>query len=123
MQRKHEKVHRFFGDAAYGGNRAALTEAKEFRDELEKSSDKLSTEERSESPSVRNKSGVVGVRLHRQKDVRGKYEYQYWYWVAQWIDGRGRRKTRSFSIHTHGDEKAYRLACKARREGVASAHR
>ena len=123
MQRKHEKVNSFFADAAWGGNRAALQAAKEFRDELEDESEKLTTEQRSESPSVRNKSGVVGVRLHRQKDVRGKYEYQYWYWVAQWIDGRGRRRTRSFSIHTHGDDKAYRMACKARREGVASAHR
>ena len=123
MQRKYEKVNRFFADAAWGGNRAALQAAKEFRDELEAESEKLTTEERSESPSTRNKSGVVGVRLHRQKDVRGKYEYQYWYWVAQWIDGRGRRRTRSFSIHTHGDDKAYRMACKARREGVASAHR
>jgi hypothetical protein len=123
MQRKHERVCRFFSDAALGGNRAALLAAKEFRDELESESEKLTTEERSKTPSTRNKSGVVGVRLHRQKDVRGKYEYQYWSWVAQWIDGRGRRRTRSFSIHTHGDDKAYRLACKARRDGVASAHR
>ena len=105
MQRKYEKVNRFFSDSAFGGNRAALQAAKEFRDELELESEKLTTEERSELPSARNKSGVVGVRLHRQKDVRGKYEYQYWYWVAQWIDGRGRRRTRSFSIKITAENK------------------
>jgi hypothetical protein len=123
MQRKREKIQRYFSDVAHGGNRGALQAAKEFRDQQEAATEKLSTEERSEIPSARNRSGVVGVRLHRQKDARGKYEYQYWYWVAQWIDGRGRRRTRSFSIHAHGDEKAYRLACKARHDGVASAHR
>jgi len=123
MQRSNEKVCRFFGDAYYGGTRASLQAAKEFRDDMEQLTHRMTTEEKSRSPSVRNKSGVVGVRLHRQKDVRGQYEYQYWYWVAQWIDGRGRRRTRSFSIHAHGDEKAWRLACKARREGAARAHR
>lgn len=123
MQRKRDKFHRFFSDSVFGGNRAALQAAKEYRDELELDTEKLNTEERSQTPSTRNKSGVVGVRLHRQKDIRGTYEYQYWYWVAQWIDGRGRRRTRSFSIHNYGDDKAYRLACKARRDGVASAHR
>ncbi len=123
MQRHNERICRFFGDAAHGGTRASLQAAKEFRDDMENLTRKMSTEEKSKSPSTRNKSGVVGVRLHRQKDIRGQYEYQYWYWVAQWIDGRGRRRTRSFSIHAHGDEKAWRLACQARRNGVASAHR
>lgn len=123
MQRRGKKTQRYFSDDGYGGKRAALQAAKEFRDDLEAGLHKFTTRELSCRPSVRNQSGVVGVRLHQQKDMRGEFEYYYWYWVAQWTDGRGRRKTRSFSVHQHGDEEAYRLACDARRKGVAQANR
>ncbi len=123
LQRKGEKTEKFFSDKKFGGRRAALRAAKEFRDELEEKYSKYTVEELAESPSKRNKSGVVGVRLHQQVDQRGDYEYHYWYWVAQWTDGRGRRRTRSFSVHQHGDDEAFRLACQARADGVAAANR
>ena len=123
MQRRGKKTEKFFSDNGYGGKRMALAAAKEFRDELESESRKYTVKELSSLPSVRNQSGVVGVRLHQQKDLRGEFEYQYWYWVAQWTDGRGRRKTKSFSVHQYGDEEAYRLACAARRKGVNQANR
>lgn len=123
LQRRGEKTEKFFADSVYGGNRAAMNAAKEFRDEIEFESTRMTVEEKSEMPSVRNRSGVVGVRLHQQKDRRGEYEYQYWYWVAQWTDGHGHRKTKSFSVHHHGDEEAYRLACEARETGVRKAKR
>ena len=123
MQRKGDKHEKFFSDRNHGGKRAALTAAKAFRDELEQAHKKYSVEELAQSPSRRNRSGVVGVRLHLQKDVRGDYEYHYWYWVAQWTDGHGRRKTKSFSCHTYGDEEAFRLAVEAREKGVRQARR
>ena len=123
MQRRGRKSEKFFSDNVYGGKLAALQAAKEFRDELEVELRKYSTRELSLKPSVRNRSGVVGVRLHQQKDRRGEYEYFYWYWIAQWTDGRGRRKTKSFSVHQYGDEEAYRMACNARQKGVAQANR
>lgn len=123
MQRRGEKTEKFFADNAYGGKRKALNAAKIFRDELERKSRKYSVKELAENPSARNKSGIVGVRLHQQKDSRGDYVYYYWYWVAQWTDGHGRRKTKSFSCHTHGDEEAFRLAVEARTKGVEQAKR
>lgn len=123
MQRRGEKTEKFFSDNKFGGKRAALVAAKEFRDQLEESSRKYSVKELSLRPSVRNKSGVVGVRLHEQIDLRGDFEYHYWYWIAQWTDRLGRRKTKSFSVHTHGDEEAFRLAVEARRKGVNQAKR
>ena len=123
MQRRGKKTEKFFSDKVFGGKRGALQAAKEFRDELEVSSRKYTVKELARKPSARNKSGVVGVRLHHQKDARGDYVYHYWYWVAQWTDGLGRRKTKSFSCHTYGDEEAYRLAVKARRDGVNNAKR
>jgi hypothetical protein len=123
MQRRGKKTEKFFSDNAFGGNRAALEAAKKFRDQLESSSRKYSVKELARKPSRRNKSGIVGVRLHEQIDTRGDFEYHYWYWVAQWTDGLGRRRTRSFSVHTYGDEEAFRLACEARRKGVNQAKR
>lgn len=123
LQRKGKKIAKFFSDLNFGGKRAALQAAKEFRDQLEQRYKKSTVRELSEKPSIRNRSGVVGVRLHEQKDQRGEYEYHYWYWVAQWTDGHGKRKTKSFSVHQYGDEEAYRLAVEAREKGVEQAKR
>lgn len=123
MQRRGIKTEKFFSDSVFGGNRSALDAAKSFRDEIEAAGKKLSVRERARTPSTRNKSGTVGVRKHKQIDIRGEYEYHYWYWIAQWTDGLGRRRTRSFSVQAHGERKAYRLACEARRQGVKRANR
>ena len=123
MQRRGEKTEKFFSDNGHGGKRGALEAAKKFRDKLEAGSRKYTVQELAQNPSKRNKSGIVGVRLHKQVDTRGDYEYHYWYWVAQWTDGLGRRRTKSFSVHTHGDDEAFRLACDARKKGVNQANR
>ncbi len=123
MQRRGKKTEKFFSDNGFGGKRNALKAAQGFRDGLEEKSRKYTVKELASRPSKRNKSGVVGVRLHHQKDARGDFIYYYWYWVAQWTDGHGRRRTKSFSCHTYGDEEAYRLACEARKKGVHQAKR
>lgn len=123
MQRRGERIEKFFSDNAYGGNRAALQAAKAYRDEVDSQYRRYTVKELAEKPSSRNTSGVVGVRLHQQKDRRGEFDYYYWYWVAQWTDGHGRRRTKSFSIHQHGEKEAYRLACEVRAQGVNQAKR
>ena len=123
IQRRGSKVEEFFSDTRYEGKRRALAAAKQRRDELERVWPHYSVAELAKHPSTRNKSGVVGVRLLQQKDTRGEFEYYYWYWVAQWIDGHGRRRTKSFSIHRHGDEEAFNRACEARRKGLRQAKR
>jgi hypothetical protein len=123
IQRRGEKTEKFFSDNGFGGKSKSLKEAKRFRDSLEAKLKPYKVAELSDKPSVRNRSGVVGVRLHQQKDIRGEYEYHYWYWVAQWTDAKGKRRTKSFSVHQHGDEKAHRLACAARKKGVQEADR
>jgi hypothetical protein len=123
IRRRGRKTEKYFADNAYGGKRGALQAAKAFRDDLERSSRHYLVKELARTPSRRNRSGVVGVRLHRQRDARGEYEYLYSYWVAQWTDGHGRRRTRSFSIHHYGDRQAFELACAARRAGVQQAGR
>ena len=123
MQRRGQQVTKYFADNQFGGQRKALSAAKQYRDGLEKMGRKFSVGELARNPSVRNRSGVVGVRRHKQVDQRGDYEFHYWFWVAQWTDGHGRRKTRSFAVGVFGEDEAFRLAKEARREGVRQANR
>jgi hypothetical protein len=123
IQRRRERVQKFFCDSKLGGKRAALRAAQSFRDQTEIKLKPLSVADRAQLPSKRNQSGTVGVRRQQQIDRRGDYEYRYSYWIAQWTDGLGRRKTRSFSVHQFGEKKARQLAVAAREAGVKRAKR
>ena len=123
IQRQGKKYCKFFSDNQWGGNRGALNQAKKYRDELESQLKPFTTKKLAETPSARNTSGVVGVRRTWQSFVNNGYEFTYEFWVAQWIDGLGRRKTRSFSVSKYGEEGAYEMALAARRKGVNLAKR
>ncbi len=123
IQRRGERFSKYFSDLSHGGKRLALQSAKVFRDEIDQRYKRYSVKDLAAKPSARNRSGQVGIRLHEQTDRRGEFDYSYWYWIAQWTDGHGRRRTRSFSIHRHGEEEAYRLACEARNQGIKQAKR
>ena len=62
-------------------------------------------------PSARNTSGIVGV--NRATNRTGEE-----YWQAAWVDSSGRRRNAKFSTKKYGEEKAKRMARKARREGL-----
>ena len=123
MQRRGKKYEKFFADRQCGGTRAALQAAKAYRDELEKKLKPYSVRELAKKPSVRNSSGIVGVRKGYQIEESDEYVYTYTFWIAQWTDGKGKRKTRSFSVDKYGEEEAYRLAVQARTRGVNQANR
>lgn len=116
--RRGEKIEKYFADTKFRGKLGALREAKDYRDDLEKELRPYTVSELAKRPSKRNTSGTVGVRVSYRKDIRGDYEYTYYFWVAQWTDGKGRRKTKSFSIDKYGHDKAYQLALKARKKGI-----
>ena len=118
IMRRGKKVEKFFSDNGYGGKTQALRAAKEYRDKLEATMKPYTVAERAKKPSKRNSSGVVGVRKSYRKDIRDGYEYTYYCWVAQWTDGKGRRRTKSFSIDKFGDEKAFQKAVAARKKGI-----
>jgi hypothetical protein len=123
IQRRGKQVHKFFNDKKFGGAKGAQAAAREFRDAVESRMKPYTVVDRSKTPSTRNKSGIVGVRRHHQVDMRGEFEYHYHYWVAQWTDADGKRKTKSFSIEELGEDKAFKLAVAARREGIKAAGR
>lgn len=123
IQRRGKQYSRFFADSTLGGNRAALVSAKAWRDALELTLEPHSVETLSQTPSIRNQSGTVGVRRARKATERNGYEFIYEVWVAQWIDGHGKRRTRSFSIEKYGNAEARKLAEDARLKGIRQARR
>ncbi|HMO13729.1 MAG TPA: AP2/ERF family transcription factor [Pirellulaceae bacterium] len=119
LQRRGQRFDRYFADSLYNGKRAALSAAKAYRDYLLKVTRSFTVKELAQYPSIRNNSGVVGVRSATQVEYRGGYEFTYHFWVAQWTDADGRRRTRSFSCDKYGEDEAFRLAVQARDRGVA----
>ena len=65
---------------------------------------------------VRSNTGEVGVSLARLVRPNGKISS---YYRAVWPLGQGRYKKRAFSIDKLGKRAAFKLAARARREGVA----
>jgi hypothetical protein len=55
-----------------------------------------------------SKSGVEGVF----KCIRSNFTY----WVAQWVDRNGKKRSKSFSVKAYGEEEAFELACQHRNE-------
>ena len=118
LQRKGVRFVRFFADSTWGGKRAALHKARQYRDRL------LSRIERSSggtmrvrsSPASRNRSGVVGVSRVISVGANG---IRYAFWQASWSPAGGRRRTARFSVLRLGEEEAFRLACLERRRGIS----
>lgn len=109
IRRGETFVQEFFSDAAYGGKRASQRAARERYQELAASLPAAKTSEG--AMSVRNSSGVVGVRLAREgTNAAGEPRESY---VASWRDN-GRDRTVRFSCTAFGRRKAFQLACLAR---------
>ena len=99
---------KFFPDKANGGKRAALRAAKQGHALLLEWAE--SQQKIKKRPGARNKSGIVGVNRARNKTGEE-------YWQAAWVDSGGRRRNAKYSIKKYGEERAKRMAKKARREG------
>lgn len=112
VTRNHKTASKFFADKLYGGKRAGLRLARQYEAELLEQA--KSQKQPPRKKSSRNTSGKVGVSRTTYK--RGDDANQYW--QAAWIDGKGVRKSVKFSVNKYGEEKARRLAIKARREGL-----
>ncbi len=123
IQRRGKTVEKFFCDSLLKGSRNALKKAKEFRDKMESEMRGYTVKELAKRPSIRNKSGIVGVRFEERISVTGGNKYYYPTWVAQWTDADGKRRTKAFSCEKYGKEVAKKKAISARRRGVNAANR
>ena len=112
LSRRGRKYSRFFSDRKYGGREVALGMARNFRDELVA---RLPVRERSGAAGKltrRNISGVVGVSRIVVRTTAATYEF----WQATWSPLPGVRRRVKFSIRRYGEDRAFELACAARRE-------
>jgi hypothetical protein len=106
---RNGKQHaKFFSDAQQGGKRKALRAAREHEGELLESLPPVKKRGRMTS---RNSSGKVGVS--RSSSTRKGHEYEYW--QAAWSEG-DEKKSVKFSVGKYGEERARRMAIKARRD-------
>jgi AP2 domain len=118
IHRRGESVHKFFGDAKWGGKMKALHEAQGYRDTVLRKLKPLSRVEIAKTKTSRNKSGIVGVR--RIDKARRKNENVYWstFWEASWSPEPGVHKHKLFSVQKYGERQAKRLAVGAREKGL-----
>ncbi|MGB0128007.1 MAG: AP2 domain-containing protein, partial [Rhodocyclaceae bacterium] len=66
-----------------------------------------------------NRSGVVGVCRYCASETRNLPEdQQRWFWVASWPLPDGKRKRVKFAVNKYGEEKAFKMALKARRDAI-----
>lgn len=113
LTRNSKTQSKFFSDKSSGGKRAALKAAKNHEAELlEWAASKAKTGKA--KLSKRNTSGLLGVSRGAWNENGRKAAY----WQAAWVDEEGARKSRKFAVKKYGEEKALRLAKKARREGL-----
>jgi hypothetical protein len=112
LTRNGKTQYKFFPDKSSGGKRAARRAAKEYEAEL--MAHAALQKKRPRGPSARNTSGKVGV----SRTSYGSESQTNEYWQAAWVDHKGRRKSAKFSIKKYGEDKAKRLALRARRQGL-----
>lgn len=119
LRRRGEGLVKNFPDKKYGGKQKALAFAKQHRDKMVAKHPPLSRVEFANALRSNNKSGVTGVCL-----VSCKYflsdgtERRIWYWEASWPTTPGEHINQRFSCAIYGKEKAFELACRARRKGL-----
>ena len=111
LRRQGKLFSKFFSDRKHGRADSAFLIARSYRNELIK---KLPDPVRAGAEGKltrRNVSGVVGVSRIVIKSGNRKYEF----WQATWSSGVGVRKRVKFSVKRYGEERAFELACVARK--------
>lgn len=113
---KHHQA--YFSDSRYGSQKKALEAAITHRDEMEPKYRLMTSVERANIQMSTNTSGTVGVRWSTKVMTKGEKTYTFEFAVAAWT-GVGGRHTKTFSVEKYGKEQAWKLAVKARKNGIA----
>lgn len=123
FRRDDKPFNHFFNDRKYGGKEKALASAMLFRDAVKTQylNDHRTARVISggKIPTQRSISGVLGVSRSSYTGKKGEKEYLVENWQATWPTGSGKSANRGFSVKKYGEEGAFRLALKAREEGIA----
>ena len=113
LRRRGKLFSKFFSDRKHGGVEDALVIAKSYRSELIKTLPDPVRAGAEGKLTRRNVSGVVGVSRIVIKTGARRYEF----WQATWSCDSGARKRMKFSVRRYGEERAFELACVARKNG------
>ncbi len=113
LQRRGVKFAKYFGDRLHGSSENSLKAARQWRDDL-LGQIQPQVQARICTRSARNRSGVVGVSKVTVLTNGTTYEF----WQATWSPETGRRRCVKFSIRRYGEREAFRLAVRAREQGV-----
>jgi hypothetical protein len=120
LHRAGKVFERFFSDAAHDGKQAALLAASECRDAKEKEMPTYSRREIAEIITRRNSSGVRGVRIRKSHHVLADGEECFYLSAeASWSPHPNVIRKKSFSLDLYGEEEAWKLALKARKDGLS----
>ena len=114
VTRKGKTYSAFFTDKKHGGKGKALAAAKVGLEKLRAKYPPMSRKEFARVQRRKTKSGIVGV-TRLTKKVKGK---NYEFWQATWSPRTGVIEKKVYSITKYGEDKAKRLAVKARKEGI-----
>jgi len=114
VTRKGKTYSAFFTDKKHGGKGKALAAAKVGLEKLRAKYPPMSRKEFARVQRRKTKSGIVGV-TRLTKKVKGK---NYDFWQATWSPSTGVIEKKVYSITKYGEDKAKKLAVKARKEGI-----
>ncbi|MFA4836681.1 MAG: AP2/ERF family transcription factor [Dehalococcoidia bacterium] len=117
-----ERRVKIFSDSKFGGKKKALETAISYRDAClltYQNMRSLATYRRLGLRKHNDKTEDVGVSLAKDRKILTDGTERVTYaWQAQWVGADGRHRSKRFTINKYGDEEAYRLAQKAREEGL-----
>ena len=121
VQRRGVIFRKHFSDGVHGSKQKSFLAAKVFRDDIIAKYPPFSMREYSNIVKKNNRSGVVGVCRYCASETRDlPEEKQRWFWVASWPLPDGRRKRVKFSVKKYGEEGAFKMALKARKDALKS---
>ena len=115
IQRRSQIHTKYFSDQIYGGRSRAYKAARAYHEELRRTLRPLTRIEFAQIKRRTNRTGYVGVVKYETTDRTSIRRY----WIATWPTKNGERKQRKFSIRKYGEQRAFLLACRARRLGLA----
>ena len=108
--RRGIRITEFFSDAKFAGTAGALSEAMHFRDAAVKDLRPIPRSELARRKTVRNQSGIPGVRRIVKRTVIGGKAFAQEVWEASGTPQPGRRKSETFSIAKLGEDSAREAA-------------
>ena len=106
VTRRGIAINEFFSDSKFGGRAGALSEAMHFRDGVVRDLRPIPRSELARRITVRNTSGLVGVRRATKTVKRRGKVFTYHVWSASGSPRPNERQTRDFYIMKLGEDEA-----------------